>query len=335
MPEPTRLFLHVGTPKTGTTAIQGFLNANTQLLDEAAVNFVAAAKGPSAHNFLAVRGRQPDMAQKLLQDIEGEVLSKPAHRHVISGEMLFAPGWPRLYARHWSPELIRDTKVVIYLRRQDKYLEALYKQHLKVGRFFGSPQEYREKQSHRLHYLPTIEAYAQAFGEENVIITPYERNQFPDGDVVQHFAQTIGIEDLDLSALAEKEANVTMSREVSEFLGVVHTSAKINMVPLLRTLIAADEPGVARSNDCYVVSEQREIVAAFAEETEAIRQRFCPHIATFFDTKNLDPSISDTPVSDTERLARVKAAQVSVCRAIAENYRVRPVPPRSDIGAGT
>ena len=136
------IWLHIGTTKTGTTALQHHLSSNRDALAEQGLTYVSPA-GKTSSNSLAVamNKNRADALQELRADLSGQIAGRKTKDAILSSEMLFGIAPDRLVDA--IPALAGEPlSVLVYLRRQDRYLESNYLQKLKNGRFRGSIHEH-------------------------------------------------------------------------------------------------------------------------------------------------------------------------------------------------
>ena len=77
------LILHIGSPKTGTTAIQGYLKGNVDALRSVGVNFVTAGRQNISHNGMIgafKKGQGADVCTAIAQEIKASDL--PVHIYI-------------------------------------------------------------------------------------------------------------------------------------------------------------------------------------------------------------------------------------------------------------
>ena len=311
-----RLILHIGSQKTGTTAIQGFLKSQQAELQDHGLHFLEAGRTNIAHNSV-LRHINNGQAEAIAAEMVAEVQAQPDKCSVISSEMFFRPGFAQFFADHFPASLREETKVLVYLRRQDKYAEAMYKQRVKNGRYQGSPSEYAAEHVN-LDYMLTLAQYALAFGHRNIIVRPFERSHFPGGDVLRDFASHASLSDELFDTYAASGANATLSREISEQLGVLNRSGQdVNTREIIRHIIRTNPPDAFRSGDCYSLVERLRIAVKYAASNDALRRAFCPELPELFDMSDLEDDrayVLPDPIEKARRLRRAKAI-VSASRA--------------------
>lgn len=307
-----RLFLHVGSFKTGSTAIQGFLKANAAALADAGLHYVSAGRTNIAHNSMVQAFRQNQGAE-ICDQIAREIDQNPAQAHVVSSEMFFTSSIAKALGKNLPKDLKARTTVVVYVRRQDKYLEAMYKQLVKNGRIAADAMQYHDARIDKLAYSRILGAYAKRFGVENMIVRPFERNIFVAGDVVMDFLGQLGVTLPDGLSHVDQGTNRTLSAPVSEMLGMLGREAAVNTRKLIRVLIAQNAPGAVCSGDVYDLATRRAIVARHQGDNNFVHQTYCPKLDRLFDETDLhsddDPFPSVIQQVENWRLASMAIAK--------------------------
>lgn len=188
-----RLIFHVGLHKTGTTFLQHLFAANLDVF--------AAAGYEAGPMFDAEKGRHHQLANALMQDGAGAFLA--ALKDVNRTTLITSENFTHWINRSKDSELKEvatelqkrfDTRVVIFLRRQDFLKESVFAE--------VTSSWYRGTIDREMHYyydfnalLMRIEA---AFGKDNIGLGVY-RDIGPN-DLVGEFLKVSGI-DLDAKKL--------------------------------------------------------------------------------------------------------------------------------------
>jgi hypothetical protein len=234
-----KIWLHIGTGKTGSSAIQGFLNLNRkQICAYSGLLYPNTdAEIPTegdCHNHSAFIGKRPEAYQKLRM----ETMVAYAESHRLKGIVLSSEA-PN--PRQWKPLLdhiktLKDLEmgIVVYLRRQDHYLESAWKEWgNKDGA--GTFSEYLDKQmpvkngervvrsGSLLNYHHLLNQWATELPAATIQPRVYEREQLQNGDVVSDFLQCLGIplaEDYHSPASSRLTENKGMCPSVVELMGL-------------------------------------------------------------------------------------------------------------------
>ena len=318
------LIIHIGSPKTGTTAIQGFLKTNRDLLFERGLNFVAAGRTNISHNSTIkpfLRGKGASIFSAILDEINAE----PDRIHVISSELFFRPRMAAVLADGLS-NATHDVKVCGFVRRPDKYAEAMYKQKVKNGRITADPSGFLTAFMPRLQYSPVLSTYRDAFGADAMHIRPFEKHHLKDGDVVSDFLEAIGGVDTTGCERPEGTVNKTLSRAVSEHLGRVSKNTSYNTRIMLREISAASAENTVRSGDVYDRETRKQILAETAKDRAVLATLYFSDIQNPFDLSDLDAVAPDTFPSAEEALLLERAASDAIMEAIGRQERLATPP---------
>ncbi|MCB1680174.1 MAG: hypothetical protein KDI16_15955 [Halioglobus sp.] len=196
----TKLFLHIGTHKTGSTSVQNFFCANDAALLGAGIFYPDLARVNAGHHRLAwctgMGPRRPAALDKIAAWISdlADIAAAAADIHsvVISSEEFE-------YARNIEPlAQLREyfnVTVVVYLRRQDHYIESSYNQNVRVydQRFSGSIYQFALQNNlfNRFNYRWMLQPWEQIFGVDSIVVRPYGTPHV-EPDVRIDFLQLIG-----------------------------------------------------------------------------------------------------------------------------------------------
>ena len=85
-----------------------------------------------------------------------EIRSHPDDTHVMTSEMYCGAGVAQDLADALPDDLQAETRILVYLRRQDSFLEALYKQRVKTGRYDGEAFEFAQSKLGNGNYLRAL-----------------------------------------------------------------------------------------------------------------------------------------------------------------------------------
>lgn len=266
------LILHIGTHKTGTSALQTYLGNRAKYLDTRGIHYLRSGRAAGkAHHELswAIRGRKGS-EMSAWDDARKELETHAAAASVISSEAFWftdpEPVKEQLRA-------VKDVRVVIYLRRQDKYLQSLYKQTVATGRRI-SFAEWRERYHFRGDYLSVVRRWADVFGKDSLDVRPYER-QGATIDVVDDFLAYLGVEQTDdLERNKTGRANPSPRRELMEMYRAFNQlEVDVDRDKFFFNVIRRNKDYV-RSADLLSPEECVALAAGFAADNAAVAREF-------------------------------------------------------------
>lgn len=256
---------------------------------------------------------------ELVAQIVEEYDANPDMTHVVSSEIMFrvvvANGLRGLFPDH----IARNTKVICYLRRQDRYAEVLYKQLAKNALVPNDRTSFLAGQIKKLAFTNFLDVYAEMFGTENIRIKPFDRKAFKDGDIVADFAEDmLGLSDLSAFDRPTREANKSMSVELSEMLGAISFDKTANVRQLIRVLSTYDDPLLFSKNDTFSLESRVTLMNELAQDNEKLRATYAPHLPQLFDMSDLDSGVEDVELEPRNVRARALAGSRALGRAILE-----------------
>lgn len=252
-----KLILHIGTHKTGTTALQQFLYANRAPLAASGFHYATPPHRLQEANIVANAlnvGKKGVVHEFLTKHIECARRSG-AHTLLASAENFYAMSVLDAMQRRelcvnaverdhalietlhsLVPADINTWQNVCYFRRPDRYAESLYSQHVKRGIIFdGTFDEFLPIITPALFYNEHMRAWSDVFGESSCIVRLYEPVK---ADVVSDFVKNIlGIRDVTPFFKIKRHANDRVSRDVLEFKRRRNGTAKLNERDIERTIL--------------------------------------------------------------------------------------------------
>lgn len=173
-----KLYLHIGTGKTGSTSIQNTLN-NVCLGD---VYFSYRKK-----------------ASKFINNIDSIIDHlKTRDEQVI----IYSIEWLFIAQKNFLKELAEklkgsfDVYIVMYIRRQDEFLISSYQQNTKkrtgkpASGSISLPTNYNKN---RIDYLTICRKWSDIFSKEKMIVRVFSKEALLEGCVVKDFARVVGI----------------------------------------------------------------------------------------------------------------------------------------------
>ncbi len=242
-----QLVLHIGAAKTGSSAIQRFIQLNADWL--AARNFVVpdsrlgmSSKRTGEHVFTLEELFRRQDTKRLTQTLSAlcDTL-RPGQKLLLSGENMSNHGRHRFFEEIAKE---RATEVIFYIRRQDELLTSAWQQwHSKVERDFNAWLIMGLRQYGQWEKL--IQDWESVIGKGRVKVRIFDRGDFPDGDLLKDFLHALDV------PLEECDANFD--------IGVVNPSYSDIITPL----VAGNTNIFKDSND----SEFYEIVGALTDDS--------------------------------------------------------------------
>lgn len=228
------LYLHIGATKTGTTALQRFLEQNfSKLKNEFSIlypNFHDAQFYDvmrDGYNYWHGHYFESTDGSKDVELFGNCILYCKQHslRSIVVSHEALLVNWHERMGK-LAGKLDANIKVICYVRRQDHHLESAWKQwghkFVSSSQIIDSLERYNEQWGgwRQTDWYRLLKPWALNFGMENIIVRPYEREQMPEG-VLPDFLRTINVS-WDGTPTLRNDVNVNsgFSRDVLEFLSL-------------------------------------------------------------------------------------------------------------------
>jgi len=329
-----RIHVHIGAPKTGTTALQYYLYENRDLLRERGYLYptglhLTMAK---AHHpiYFAVSGTwwHPDF----YYDITGDRLPQTAYRReydiedclrelrfaaansdnlIVSSEGFFDLDEKGVKSLRDALSAY-DVSVVLYLRRQDQFIEAMYRNFIvDSGARFQLPldQYLNNEYVEHCNYLQKVDLWAETFGMDRLNVIPYQSSSLKEGDVIHDFLERIGLKTDGLPA--PRRVNASRPNDVLRALSLANSCGwqrREDAADFARFLREAFESD-GKVSPLLSRSQAIEFLDQFTAENQELACRYLGRAdGQLFDDAYPEPS--DEPPAGQNGVKRVKAVGV-------------------------
>lgn len=288
-----KLWLHIGTKKTGTTSLQHFLRANEALLRQQGMLLPNSFGNIEARTLTQIfrKPGQPDLSvpawahfRKSVEDAERTGIDSV----VLSAESLVDLGRRQVVSlANRLGDMFSSIKVILYIRRQDRVAVSHYSTALRGG---GVPEKSFSDRlgptRRAMLYGTLMTDWERAFGRDAVVIRRFAPQLLLEGDVIADFCSLIGVDHKRLCALPrENEALPGMSAIFLRFLNKLDREHEHVLKPvrtrIVQALERADGSGIALPKPSR--GEMREFLASFDAQNELVRRRYFQQEARLFD----------------------------------------------------
>lgn len=290
MPKVT---LHVGMPKCATTTIQNFLADRAEWL---AMHGQVYEKHPEDQT--RNQGNAAPLAAfcgaRDLENMEAHLryFLRSGRDVVLSSEMLFhlARGEGFIPLRDTIGRLGYDLRVVVYLKRQDLWIESDFKQHVKGGSpWVGTFEELLARRLSRgtLDYHRLMSYWAAHVGRTAVTVVPLNPSQAPDYALCR-FLEVIGLappkdlQNVERQNVSPPAALIEAARYIKAVLSARGHSVE-EISPLLEQFIA-QAPEQARTpldHDILSPDSRKTLLESCAASNAALAEDFLSGQAPF------------------------------------------------------
>ena len=239
------VYIHIGSPKTGTSSIQGFLTKNHDLLLKQGLFYPLFGRkvldnrsnslpkksffdsGFHLEYFIdfdqvesvnfangnVLTNASYSYSKKNLEKITKKFAKYKASSMILSEEILFHQ-LGRNFSEHPSLSLLAskfEVKIIVYLKKSVEYLATLWQESIKDHSDI-SLELYLEEFPYLLH-LKVIDDLATKVGKENIIIRCFEKEDWLNGNLIHDFLSIFNIKCFSQFNYLKRKINASFTRE--------------------------------------------------------------------------------------------------------------------------
>ena len=296
-----KIYIHIGPPKTGSSALQTFLSKNIDVLREKGFLYpeiggredswikIACSDQPTPGNaypliesFFSDRSTQDNITREEQLRLFGKYLEKNKEYNIIlSSEYFSEPGIPYDALENFYTIFRRthEPKILIYLRRQDYWIQSRYAHGIRIPEIMETEkldglclQRYIKKCTLR----PILETYSSIFGTDNIHVRCYEKEQYNGGNIFTDLLYVLGLGITDERYIfPDKPINTNLPQYALEFIRILN---KNNPSPSAKWLLDNE---IRKATDITFrdwqflsTAERMKILNAFKDENNWIARTF-------------------------------------------------------------
>lgn len=292
----TKLILHIGLQKTGTTFLQQNFSGRAGQLRRAGIHYLSpqgnlpTSKVSAAHHWLVAAVRK--MPNSYIPEVPFSFLPRYVanlREKIERDEYPFALMSSENFSRMNDAEVAAlgkcfdgiNTEIVIYLRRQDIWIDSWYAQMVKTGRQVQLADMVSDMADF-LDYQNLINRWAGQFGRQNIRIGLYEKLETP-AALWEDFFTLIGCPEAATIKLQEQSANVTLTPQLTRFIEIAQQTTGYN--PRLRRFLESVNDQFEKVNALKFMPEKdaQALLSTYAASNQEIAQEFFGRDQLFSD----------------------------------------------------
>jgi hypothetical protein len=311
------LLLHIGTWKTGSTAIQAFCKGHAPQLEEHGIGYPIIAPADSAqrnHGRLdtlmntCLRTGDDGEVNSYLRQILGSVNEKPFTRIVFSAES-FWPRSPQYVAKFVGllSEFFDPIDVVVYFRSQVDLWSSIYSQQSKILKVTTASALWGDRDvvgadivDHGMYYDRILDVYVSHLGRDHVHPRVYDRKYFPSSDIVEDFLALLGSPHIQRSPSTKEEINPGWSWKGIEFSKLIAQGLSCSSVDQKHVIRAVQKTVATMERRGYSFWRRSQANYFTPEQQQEIYQHYSDSNNRLFSTylSGVDPfPLRSLPVS--------------------------------------
>ncbi|MDZ5623108.1 hypothetical protein [Nocardioides bizhenqiangii] len=346
--------LHLGTGKTGTSTIQALMRQSRPVLAEQGVLY-PRTPGPARHARFGLsfrsdaelaampawhqmRAESPERFRRRFERrLREEIRAAAPSTVVFSDEALYGlspDSVSRL--RAFTDSLGGQTRLVVYLRRQDEHLSSDYQQHVKTGevrRLVHWTADHDRSATYA--YARRLARWEAAMEPAELVVRRFEPTAFKDGSLEADFLDAAGLSGIEPTPVPRR--NESLDAETVEFLRifnlylVAHAGGTAGLIDHRELVRRLSEHGTGpvltlpeSDLDLFLArwaDSNRETASRYFGDTELFRE---PRRTTTTDVQLLDPDRVDHYLDVGELPSGIRADLHRIAAQEARSSAGRP-----------
>lgn len=285
-----RLLIHAGAPKTGTTSLQNFFKSAREELKKYNWDYIDFSDSVdenyrnrlSEANGIVFRKDCTPMSKFIWEESDEDSMSRwrciidRVKSHLQSNNVLIS--LEGLFGCFDFFNMLRkeveSVEIVVYLRRQDRWIESNYNQHVKFFRYKQDFQEFIEYFD--AEYYSALKGMEEIVGKKNLIVRVFEKEQFFEGNLYSDFLNVLGINSNNM-VMRSKNLNIALKGNYFDLMLWVNRYVEGSDYELFYNTIlklnnTSDENN---ENEGFMNKEERiKLLDKFRGENQKIAERY-------------------------------------------------------------
>lgn len=245
------LYLHIGTPKTATTAIQHLCQDNQEVLNKYGYcypqfpyYYTNIGKWRNGHFLIGFQydenGERDEKKEKAIYEEAFANIYACFEKYdnvILSDEGI----WHYAYDRGrtmWKTvgqEARKggfEVKVIVYLRRQDDFLFSWWSQQVKAGMVPSSVYTWeaisKELPFIKPDYCEMLDKITEHIDKKNIIVRRFDKTGFYGGSIYADFLHSIGLEYTDEFKIKTETPNLSLTKNNTEIKRILNTLPELD-----------------------------------------------------------------------------------------------------------
>ncbi|MCC4288864.1 class I SAM-dependent methyltransferase [Vreelandella aquamarina] len=262
--EKKTIYFHIGTHKTGTTALQKFFVDNREVLEKKGFRYDFYNDSEMNQGYLV----KPEKWEGLIFDEN--------KNYIISGEDFYSHilNIPRVIKERLSDF---NVNFVVYFKRQDLMKQSVYNQIVKMH---GFTKEITADNHYNLNYYDFLKKLEKQFPEGKLTVRVYEKGQFEGGSIFSDFLKILNLDLTNEYQVEKKVVNPSLTTEKMEFtrylnrLGLpIGFRTQLSRL-VVKSALESNEVSLFRKQDLISPQQAKKLLAQYEPGNQAIAKEF-------------------------------------------------------------
>ncbi len=324
--DTANLYVHIGTHKTGSTAIQSFLRHHQMELKRKGLVYISLHDGYEALMKATqvdedvVNGLRKNLSCQIGKNFAQSNVSYVASWEGFSGDPVSGYDNAAFVASHLK-RCLGDipVKIIVYLRRQDSFLGSLYTQKIHEGESYTFEHFSNLIPPLAFDWRKLLMAYSDQFGRGNIVVKRYDKAYLPSSfSLLNGFFEIIGIDIEDiLSSKKPPNPNKGYSRDALEIARLCNPELSDRDQKRLRRILQKTSSKQPFEKYTYMTGEDRmAFMKPYESSNKAIAEQYLDD-----PSGELFPTPSATTIGATQHEMDTEAIIPELVSALLSDNR--------------
>jgi len=281
-----KIYIHIGTHKTGTTTIQNVLESNRDSLKKDRIIFLGKYRKlftefseGNKYNDEAYLLKVRNELNKDLDLYENET----NYNFIISNEKLSGDknsGYLNSNELAKSLKTITerlnlDVTIIVFIRRQDAFIESLYTQRIYNGETFTFDEYLSRLNQNWFRWDKLLDSFAYHFGHNNILCGIYDKHYLPNqNSLVNQFGSFINSKFLKFYT-SSPDDNSGYSQSALQYLNMISPHLDNDQNRMLKKILKRTNPKKIFENYSFFTDDQRsEIMKTYTDSNEYVLREY-------------------------------------------------------------
>lgn len=311
-----KFFIHIGTHKTGSTTIKSSLALNKSLLKSKGLLYIDTKW---SYDIMRLKHDDQALKKRICDNFSAQLEKENANKRcdvVIAAEKF--SGDP--YSGYDNASIIAvilyavsqgyKPVIIVYLRRQDTFIESLYTQSVHQGSSLEFQEFLEERELNNYDWSNLLTSYQKVFGDESLIVRSYDyfNKNRENGGILKDFYDLIGYSEAykQLASQTKTDVNIGYSPAAVQFARMANKYVnEQNQKAFRRALQLSNHKKKGDSYSYFEGNERSDFFKLFEEKNKKVANLYLPENQRIFlcEIENRKESIN--PVNDQELLVQI------------------------------
>lgn len=300
-----KLYLHIGTHKTGTSAIQSFLyKQGEELLEKDRLIMLKKVPNTFHTGIRECSAESTNFISAYTNFFHSQMKDSSLNYFYSNEELSGNPSTHYKNNRYVFDVLKKaippgfDIEIIVVFRRQDAYLQSIFTEYKHHGGDLNFRDLFKNEYTEALNWLNFIEDIKEVFGEQVVLhVLPYEPLLLQSQSILQLVGKKLNISFFKNTENLP-DTNVGFSRNALKLYDRLADSldTPFKSMALRKVLQDVDNKGVGKEYSYLTYDEKMELLAFYDESNKQLSEKYWK--------KEYDMDNFSMPVKESDQVNR-------------------------------